>query len=153
MTPDPYPTNVVPVHDLLTEALATARDTGADFGYGVALFPRRGRFDAPVFGLVTRGGESTTLTYRMLQDLTDQPLWLSGRVCAVLREARTFGAPRTAPTGLMDQPVLHLAITCWVGPDLCDRERTAALDSTIYAGDLSAPLILLMYSRPAGWPA
>jgi len=57
---DPIPKNLIAVHDLLTEALATTNDSERCLGYGVALFPRSGRLDAPVFGVVTRGGESTS---------------------------------------------------------------------------------------------
>jgi hypothetical protein len=61
MNKDPIPKNLIAVHDLLTETIAIAQDNGVGFGYGMAFFPRTGRFDAPVFGVVTRGGESTTL--------------------------------------------------------------------------------------------
>jgi hypothetical protein len=53
---DPRHTDVLAVHDLLIETLAGSNDTGAGFGYGMALFPRPGRFEALVFGVVTRGG-------------------------------------------------------------------------------------------------
>lgn len=149
---EPIPTNVAPVHDLLAEALAASEDAGGPFHYGLALFPRRGRFDAPVFGVVTRGGESTTLTYRMLRALTEEPVWISGRVVGMIREPQVFGARRAAPTGLLDQPVLHLILSCWAGPDPADMERTAGLESTLYAGDLGAPLLLFTRERPAGWP-
>ncbi len=153
MSVDPIPGNIVPVHDLLTEALALSEDIGWEFGYGFALFRRAGRFDAPVFGIVTRGGESTTLTYRMLQALTERRLWISGRVIASLHEAHAMRLARAAPTGLADQPVLHLMLRCWIGPLPGDQERVASLDSTLYAGDLDAPLLFLTQQRPEGWPA
>jgi membrane-associated phospholipid phosphatase len=149
---DPIPANILPVHDLLTESLATAGDGHGTLEYGFAFFPRLGRFDAPVFGVVTRGGESTTLTYRMLQALAEQPLWISGRVLASVREAHAFRLARVAPTGLADQPVLHLVLTTWIGPTPDDRDRTAPLETTLYAGDLDAPLLFLTPSRPQGWP-
>ncbi|MGH7703470.1 MAG: hypothetical protein ACREMO_10275, partial [Gemmatimonadales bacterium] len=62
MSVDPAPQHLLAVHDLLRETLATANDSGRPLGYGLALFPRTGRFDAPVFGVLTSGGESTTLT-------------------------------------------------------------------------------------------
>ena len=152
MRVDPIPKNLIAVHDLLTELLATANDSGAAFGFGAALFPRTGRFDAPVFGVVTRGGESTTLTYRMLQDLVGQPVFISGRVAAVVRDGMTFGTPRVAPPALLDQPVLHVAFTCYPGATPEDQERTMPLESTVFAGDLKAPIILLMEQRPNSWP-
>jgi hypothetical protein len=149
---DSVPGNIVAVRDLLAEALAVASDAGLRYDYGLALFPRRGRFDAPVFGVVTRGGESTTLTYRMLQSLAEHPVWLSGRVLATVCEGNSLGGSGGAPTGLLDQPVLHLLVTCWAGPDPLDTERTAGLDSMIYAGELKAPVVLLLKQRPGGWP-
>ena len=144
--------NLVAVHDLLTETLAAANDAGGEFNYGVALFPRPGRFDALVFGVVTRGGESTTLTYRLLESLAEQHVWVSGRVIGALRDAKSFGPPRAAPTGLLDQPVLHLMITCWMGPDRDATDRTTPFESTLFAGDLRAPILLLLKERPTGWP-
>ncbi len=149
---DPTRADVIAVHDLLLETLATANDAGGSFEYGLALFPRPGRFDALVFGVVTRGGESTTLTYRMLQDLMEHRVWVSGRVGASLRDAKAFGPPRATPTGLLDQPVLHLTLTCSIGPHQDDMDRTMPLESTVFAGELKAPLLLLLRRRPAGWP-
>src|ERR1041385_8101984 len=103
MSVDPIPRNLIAVHDLLVEMLATARDTGTTRHYGLALFPRAGRFDAPVFGVVTRGGESTTLTYRMLQSLSEHPVLISGRIFATIRDGMAFGPPRTPPQALLDQ--------------------------------------------------
>jgi hypothetical protein len=152
MNVDPIPKNLVAVHDLLTEALAISQDSGEDCRYGVAIFPRTGRFDAPVFGIVTRGGESTTLTYRLLRNLLDQPVWLSGRVLATLRDGMAFSPSRTPPAALLDQPVLHLSIRCHVGMTPEDQERTMPLESTVFAGDLRAPILVLMDGRPEGWP-
>lgn len=152
MSGDPIQADLVAAQDLLAEALVVSGDGRHRLEYGLALFPRRGRFDAPVFGVLTRGGESTTLTYRMLQSLAEQPVWLGGRIVAVLREGNSLGGHRAAPTGLLDQPVLHLLLTSWAGPDPDDRERTAGLETLIYAGDLKAPLLILLPARPAGWP-
>lgn len=149
---DPRNANVLAVHDLLTETLAAANDAGGQYNYGVALFPRPGRFEALVFGVVTRGGESTTLTYRLLEALAEQQVWVSGRVIAALRDAKSFGPPRATPTGLLDQPVLHLMLTCWMGPDRGDTERTTPFETTLFAGDLRAPILLLLKERPAAWP-
>lgn len=152
MNVDPIPKNLIAVHDLLTEALATAQDSGTTYGYGVALFPRSGRFDAPVFGVVTRGGESTTLTYRMLQNLHEHPVHVSGRVAAWVRDGMAFGPPRTPPPALLDQPVLHVSLTVSIGTTPEDHERTMPLETTIFSGDLRLPIILLMEQRPVGWP-
>lgn len=152
MNVDPIPKNLIAVHDLLTEALAIAQDSSGSFKYGVALFPRAGRFDAPVFGVVTRGGESTTLTYRMLQGLRDHEVFVSGRVAARVRDGMAFGPPRTPPPALLDQPVLHVSLTFSIGATPEDHERTQPLESTIFAGDLKAPIVLLMEQRPEGWP-
>ena len=152
MNMDPIPRNLIAVHDLLTEMLASTGDTRNSWGYGVALFPRSGRFEAPVFGVVTRGGESTTLTYRMLQSLSEHPVAISGRLCATVRDGMAFGAPRTPPRALLDQPVLHVAFTCWTGSSPEESERMMPLESTVFAGDLRAPIVLLMESRPEGWP-
>ncbi len=152
MNVDPIPKNLVAVHDLLTEALAVAQDSGAGLSYGVALFPRTGRFDAPVFGLVTRGGESTTLTYRLLQNLLDMPVHISGRVVASVRDGMALTPSRTPPPALLDQPVLHLSIRLAIGPTFDDCDRTMPLESTVFAGDLLAPILLLMERRPEGWP-
>jgi hypothetical protein len=152
MSMDPIPRNLIAVHDLLLEMLAATNDTGAGWNYGIALFPRAGRFEAPVFGVVTRGGESTTLTYRMLQSLGEHTVHISGRLSATVRDGMAFGPPRTPPQALLDQPVLHVAFTCWTGATAEESERTMPLDSTVFAGDLRAPIVLLMESRPEGWP-
>lgn len=152
MNVDPIPRNLVRVHDLLTETIATANDSGESFGYGFALFPRTGRFEAPVFGVVTRCGESTTLTYRMLQALRETPVYVSGRVAAAMRDGMTFSPPRTTPPALLDQPVLHVLLGMLIGASRDDLDRTHPLESTIFAGDLKAPLILLTETRPEGWP-
>ncbi len=152
MNVDPIPKNLVAVHDLLTEALAVSEDSGGDCKYGVAIFPRAGRFDAPVFGVVTRGGESTTLTYRLLRSLMERTVLISGRVTATLSDGMTFSTGRTAPAALLDQPVLHLSIRCIIGTTPENHDRTTPLDSTLFAGELRAPLVLLMGSRPDGWP-
>jgi hypothetical protein len=152
MNVDPIPKNLIAVHDLLTEALAIAQDSGDNCKYGVAIFPRTGRFDAPVFGVVTRGGESTTLTYRLLRSLMEQTVFISGRVPATLRDGMSFSPSRTPPAALLDQPVLHLSIRCNIGVTPEEHERTMPLESTVFAGDLHAPLILLLENRPEGWP-
>ena len=104
MNTDPIPKNLIAVHDLLTETIAIAQDNGLDFGYGMAFFPRTGRFDAPVFGVVTRGGESTTLTYRLLHALLGQTVHVSGRVPASVRDGMTSAPGRIPPAALLDQP-------------------------------------------------
>ncbi|NOT09636.1 MAG: hypothetical protein HOP28_15700 [Gemmatimonadales bacterium] len=152
MNVDPIPKNLIAVHDLLTEAVAVAEDTGSSLSYGIALFPRAGRFEAPVFGVVTRGGESTTLTYRMLQNLRGHPVSVSGRVAAWVRDGTALGPSRTPPVALLDQPVLHLSLLCSIGTTTEDHDRTMPLESTIFAGDLKAPILLLMEERPSGWP-
>ncbi len=152
MNVDPIPKNLIAVHDLLTETLAVAEDSGHGFSHGLALFPRIGRFDAPVFGVVTRGGESTTLTYRLLQSLAEIPVFISGRVPATIRDGMAFGPPRATPAALMDQPVLHIMLTTCIGSTREDMDRTMSLESTVFAGDLKAPIILLTEGRPDGWP-
>ena len=59
MSTEPIPQDLVAVHDLLRETLAASKDSGSGLGYGIAIFPRTGRFGAPVFGIATSGGEST----------------------------------------------------------------------------------------------
>jgi hypothetical protein len=152
MNVDPIPKNLVAVHDLLTEALAISEDSGGGCRYGIALFPRTGRFDAPVFGVVTRGGESTTLTYRLLRSLLERPVFVSGRVSATLCDGLSFVPSRSTPQALLDQPVLHFSIRCTIGITPDHQDRIMPLDSTLFAGELKAPILLLMESRPEGWP-
>lgn len=152
MNVDPIPKNLIAVHDLLTEALTIAQDSGRGSLYGVALFPRIGKFEAPVFGVVTRGGESTTLTYRLLRTLMEHAVLISGRVTATLSDGMSFSTSRTPPPALLDQPVLHLSIRCTIGLTAEDPERTMPLETTVFAGDMKAPLLLLLDSRPEGWP-
>ncbi len=152
MNPEPIPQDLVAVHDLLRETLATARDAGAPFQYGLAIFPRSGRFGAPVFGVATSGGESTVLTYRMLQSLVQHPVYLSGRVPATIREGLSYGPPRVIPLALLDQPVLRVGFTLAIGATRDDLDRTQPLETSVFAGDLTAPLILLLDAKPEGWP-
>jgi hypothetical protein len=150
---DPIPQNLVAVHDLLMETIAIANDNGGNFSWGVAVFPRTGRFDAPVFGVVTCGGESTTLTYRLLQTLMEVPVYVSGRVPATIRDGMAFGPRRsTPPPALLDQPVLHVMLTCAIGATRDDLDRTMPIESTVFAGDLNAPIVLLTENRPDAWP-
>ena len=107
---------------------------------------------ALVFGVVTRGGESTTLTYRLLEALAEQQVWISGRVIGVVRDAKAFGPPRAIPTGLLDQPVLHLMLTCWIGPERDTADRVTPFETTLFAGDLRSPIVLLLKEKPTGWP-
>lgn len=150
---EPINTNLGAVSDILAEVLDRANDAGEDFDYGLALFPRPGRFEALVFGILTRGGESTTLTHRLLQSLAAQPVWVAGRVRAGIRDAKSFGPPRALPTGLLDQPVLHLVFSCQMGEVNGEPDRTMPFESTVFAGELRAPIVLLLRHRPAGWPA
>lgn len=152
MSSEPIPQDLLAVHDLLRETLALQRDRGGPFQFGVAIFPRSGRFGAPVFGVATSGGESTVLTYRLLQSLISLPVYISGRVPATIREGLTYGPPRVIPTALLDQPVLRIGFTCCIGATRDDLDRTQPLESSIFAGDLSAPIILLADARPDGWP-
>lgn len=152
MNVDPIPTNLTAVHELLAETLGTASDGDVEFGYAMAIFPRTGLYDAPVFGVLTCGGESTTLTYRLLQALDGFPLWLSGRVPAVVEDAMTVSTGRSLPAGLLDQPVLHLLLHLGIGARRDDVTRTQRLAASLFAGDLTAPLILLAETRPPAWP-
>lgn len=152
MSPDARPPALDSAYELLRDTLTTAIGRGADLSYGVALFPRTGRFDAPVFGIATLGGESLTLTYRLLRSLADRPAWLSGRVAAMVRDGPSASVPRLVPSAMFDQPVLRLAITLRIGLDRDDAERTMPLESLIFAADLLAPIILLFDEAPPGWP-
>ena len=152
MNVDPNPGNLIGVQDLLSEALAVAEDSGARCEYGIAIFPRTGRFDAPVFGVLTRGGESTTLTYRMLRSLVDHQVLISGRVAASLRDGTAFSPSRIPPPALLDQPALHISMRCFIGVGQGPLERTMPLDSTVFAGELDAPIVLVMETKPQGWP-
>ena len=105
MSPDARPPALDSAYELLRDTLTTAIGRGADLSYGVALFPRTGRFDAPVFGVATLNGESLTLTYRLLRSVADRPAWLSGRVSAVVREGPAASLPRLVPPAMFDQPV------------------------------------------------
>jgi hypothetical protein len=88
----------------------------------------------------------------MLQSLSEYPLHMSGRVLAIVRDGMSYGPPRTPPAALLDQPVLHLGFTCWTGATLEENERTMPLECNLFAGDLRAPIVLLLESKPEGWP-
>jgi hypothetical protein len=53
---------------------------------------------------------------------------------------------------LLDQPVLRVGFTCCIGSSRDDVDRTQALETSVFAGDLTAPIILLLDARPDGWP-
>ena len=152
MNVDPVPQELAAAHDLLRDSLTLASDDGCNFGFGFALYPRPGRFDAPVFGVLTVGGESTTLTYRMLRALEPFPVYLSGRVPATIREGMALTPNRGVPAVLLDQPVLRVGLTLSIGPSRDDLDRTMPLESLVFAGDLRAPIVLLTDFRPEGWP-
>ena len=70
-----------------------------------------------------------------------------------VRDGMAFGAGAGCrPPALLDQPVLHVSLTCSIGMTPDDHERTMPLESTVFSGDLRAPIILLMEQRPEGWP-
>jgi len=152
MSVDPASQGLAAAQDLLRESLEVTTEDGVDFGYGLALYPRPGRFEAPVFGVLTTGGESTTLTYRMLLSLGQHPVYLSGRVPATIREGMALGAGRSVPEVLLDQPVLRVGLTLSIGATRDDPDRTQPLNSTVFAGDLWAPIVMLTDVRPEGWP-
>lgn len=152
MNVDPMPSNLTEVQDLLTEALTLAEDSDTPCGYGVAIFPRAGRFEAPVFGILTRGGESTTLTYRMLRTLMDHQVLVSGRVLATLHDAMAFSPSRVPPPALLDQPALHISFKCYIPVGQGQLQQTMPFESTIFASELDAPIVLVMEDRPQGWP-
>jgi hypothetical protein len=152
MTPDANPPALDSAYELLRDTLNTAAARGHEFAYGLAIFPRTGRFDAPVFGIATLGGESLTLTYRLLRSLMDVPVWLSGQVRASMGEGPAAATARLIPTPMLDQPVLRLAFTIRMGQDRDEAGRTMPLESLIFAADLMAPIILLFEEIPNGWP-
>ncbi|MGQ0702180.1 MAG: hypothetical protein ACT4PM_03490 [Gemmatimonadales bacterium] len=152
MNGNPGPANLVAVHDLLTEALGQAEDSDTPCGYGIAIYPRLGRFDAPVFGVLTRGGESTTLTHRMLRSLMDHQVLISGQVPGQISDGTALTPSRVPPPPLLDQAVLHLTFRCFIGVGE-GPVRTMPLDATVFAGELEAPIILVMERKPLGWPA
>jgi hypothetical protein len=152
MIVDPLSSNLAAFQDMVTEALAVAADNDTPCNYGIALFPRTGRFDAPVFGILTRGGESTTLTYRMLRTLMDHQVLVSGRVLATLHDAMAFSPSRVPPPALLDQPALHISLKLFIPVGAGDLDQTMALESTVFANELDAPIILVMEERPQGWP-
>jgi hypothetical protein len=152
MNVDPMSTNLTAVHDLVTEALAVAEDNDTPCNYGIAIFPRAGRFEAPVFGVLTRGGESTTLTYRMLRTLMDHQVLISGRVLATLHDTMAFSPSRVPPPALLDQPALHVSFKSFIPVGQGQLDQTMALESTVFASELEAPIVLVMENRPQGWP-
>ncbi len=152
MSADAHPPALDTAFELLRDSLHTAVGRGGHFNYGVAIFPRTGRFDAPVFGVATMGGESLTLTYRLLRSLMDVPVWLSGQVRAAMGEGPSAATARLIPTPMLDQPVLRLALTMRLGQDSDEAGRTMPLESLIFAADLMAPIILLFQDIPPGWP-
>ncbi len=152
MNVDPMPGNLTEVQDLVTEALAVAADNDTPCNYGIAIFPRAGRFDAPVFGVLTRGGESTTLTYRMLRTLMDHQVLVSGRVLTTLHDAMAFSPSRIPPPSLLDQPALHITFKSFIPVSTGDHGQTMPLECTVFASELELPIVLAMEERPQGWP-
>ena len=72
---------------------------------------------------------------------------------ASIRDAKSYGPPRALPTGLLDQPVLHLVFNCQMGATDSEPDRTMPFECTVFAGELRAPIVLLLRQRPGGWPA
>ncbi len=152
MSADPIPQDLEAVHDLVDEALEVANRKGGSFPYALALFPRTSRFGARVFGVATSGGESTTLTYRMLQSLAQVATSIAGVVPARLWAGGVYGGVLEVSEALQDQPVLRLGFTCAIGQTRDQASRSMPLELSLFVGDLTAPLVLLTDQRPAGWP-
>jgi hypothetical protein len=122
--------------------------------YGCLLHVRKERARATL-GIITLSGEALPLTPRLMAALTDEPILLAGqtRVTLGLLDPGQLAEPDRA----LDAILLQVLPEPVNAPDgLADEEELdvlAGVEALVSADTLLQPLVLLLRSRPAGWPA
>jgi hypothetical protein len=149
---------VVPTHTIvfgqqkLRNALRGSQQQGQALGYGFILLARkRGRRMA--LGVITPGGESLTLTPRLLAGLARRPLWLYGTAAVAIEAGDAVAG---LPAKNMNDGDVPLASVLMHVEGL-DRyapgaQRVVEVEARVIADALVQPLVVLTTSRPAAWP-
>jgi hypothetical protein len=148
---------VVPTHTVvfgqqkLRNALRGSQHQGQPLGYGFILLARkRGRRMA--LGIITPGGESLTLTPRLLAGLSRRPLWLYGTAAVAIEAGDAVAG---LPARSMNDGDLPLASVLMHVEGL-DRyapgaQRVVEVEARVIADALVQPLVVLTTTRPAAW--
>jgi hypothetical protein len=126
--------------NLLLEA-ASGEDQ--QFHYGFVLHQRR-NLDGMVFGMITSGGESLAVNGAMLRSIAGSLCWAFGAVPFTLEPAGSTDPESEVrrltvrvPSGILEDPELR-ALCPVHGP----------IDATAMA----EPMVILLDTRPQGWP-
>ena len=149
---------MVPTHTIvfgqqkLRNALRGSQQHGQALGYGFILLARkRGRRMA--LGIITPGGESLTLTPRLLAGLARRPLWLYGTAPVAIEAGDAVaGLP---PRGMSNGDLPLASVLMHV--EGLDRyapgaQRVVEVEARVIADALVQPLVVLTTSRPEEWP-
>lgn len=139
----------------LKASLSRSSAATAHLEYGALLHVRRERTRATL-GIITLSGESLPLTPRLLAALADKPLHLAGqtRVSLGFLNPGVLAEPdRPLDTLLLQVLPDESAPLLYEGDGDGDaRDVLAGVEALVSADTLLQPLVLLMPSRPAGWP-
>lgn len=134
--------------------LARAGAATPMMAYGCLLHVRKERARATL-GIITLSGESLPLTPRLLAALADEPILLAGqtRVALGLLDPGQLAEPDRSLDAILLQVLPELIEVPGVSPDDEEIEVLAGVEALVSADTLLQPLVLLLHSRPAGWPA
>lgn len=143
---------VTTVRDRLQDLV---RDAATPFpcGYAVLIHPRR-RLGEHGFGVITSSGESLPLSVAMLAALSQVPALLDGVTPVTLGPAEPLDwtAPERGAFPLPEVlPVSRLAL--WPGSPRVSGTSMIGLGNVLKADAFGPQLVLLLASRPEGWPA
>lgn len=138
----------------LKRMLARVDATTPSMAYGCLLHVRKERA-RDTLGLITLSGESLPLTPRLLTALADTPLLLAGqtRVTLGLLDPGQLAEPDRVLDSVLLQVLPELVDVPGADPEDDDVEVLAGVEALVSAETLLQPLVLLLPSRPSGWPA
>jgi hypothetical protein len=149
---------VVPTHTIvfgqqkLRNAMRGTEQQGQALAYGFVLHARkRGRRMA--LGIITPGGESLSLTPRLLAGLARRPLWLYGTAAVALEAGDALAGVPARNMNDGDAPLasvlMHVEGLDRYAPG---AQRIVEVEARVIADSLVQPLVVLTTSRPPSWP-
>lgn len=143
---------VVPsVRDRLRAVLG-ATPTTFPCGYACLIHPRR-RLGEHGFGVITLGGESLPLSVAMLAALSHVPALLDGMTPITLGPAEPLDWTVPDRDGLALPEVLPVSrLAFWHGAPRAPGTSLLGLGNVLTAEALGPQLVLLLATRPDGWP-
>jgi len=137
----------------LRATITRTPESTARFGYGVLLHVRKERTRITL-GLITLAGESLPLTPRLLASITDVTLLLAGqtRVTLGLLDPGQLAEPDRGIDTLLMQVIPEAIESSSTDGNSESGEVLAGVEALVCAQTLLQPIVLLLPSRPRGWP-